>query len=303
MSGKLIKNYRDFPEWFKNKKYADLHTTEEWRYEIKLRAVIDALLLKSNIGPLGEKQFVDWISQEDFPLAYCSGVNEPIIDMSICDVLYLNKCIRNSSVAFDITKIDELFSEGLRVLPEVPNGRLIPYEYERMLDDVIRTTDDDTFDWLNGSAFEHWPGVNPWLSYANALEGRPISVDTELDDKTLVESFKGWLANVRKEESEKVKRPYSESDFEKWNRYKLLQVFDIDAWSKITGVRITDNALASVLWPDNDMDAEDISPLDRLRKVTRRTILSVISYKSACRLASQVEIEIASQEESGKKMC
>ena len=66
----------------------------------------------------------------------------------------------------------------------------IPYDYEKMLQDTVDDIDDDMFDWLDSNAYKYWPGVNPWLSYCDAFHGRPLTVDTDLDDKTLVESLR-----------------------------------------------------------------------------------------------------------------
>ena len=47
-----------------------------------------------------------------------------------------------------------------------------------------------------------------------------------------------------------------------WRKYKILQVYDLDTWSKFHDIKITDATIAKVLWPDDDPDAEAISPID-----------------------------------------
>ncbi len=305
MERRLVKKYKDFPGWFKSKSYKDIYSAENWLYEIRLRTTIRSLLL-SRHAPEGIRldSFVNWISEERSPMGLYRQIDEefkPVRDMSVHDALFFSVCARSQQHACNFVKIDELIGEGLRILPEVANSPshvLIPYEYEKKLQDTVEDIDDDVFDWLDSNAYKYWPGANPWLSFRDAFHGRPITVDTYLDDKTLIESFKKWLKNARQEESEKAIRPFSDQDFEKWNRYKILQVFDIDAWSMMAGIKVTDSALANVLWPDTDRNAEDISPLDRLRKVTRKTISSVINDKAAYRLA----VQMTSQNTVNEKM-
>ncbi len=318
MEGRLIKNHRDFPEWFKNKVYPDLHTTQDWHSQLVLRIVIKMIFISGDkyhaqAMNSSEKEYIRWVTTSpheyltktlyDLPIEEFSIKDPPVDDLSIHDAVFFSQCIRNSEMPVKAKQVEKVLAEGFKILPDIINNpeKSIPKGYETKALDLL--ADDDVNDWFSGDAFKCWSGVNPWLGWgaARAIHGRPITVDTSLDDKTLVDSFKMWLKMVREEESRKAAKPFTSKDFDRWNRYKILQVLDIDVWSKITGNKITDSALAGFLWPDNDLDAEDISPLDRLRKVTRKTITSVISTKTLRRLAAQVEAEKANHEESGIK--
>ena len=91
---------------------------------------------------------------------------------------------------------------------------------------------------------------NPWLSYGRPLNGFPITVDTQFDDETIVSFFKQWLAEKRKTEGERARRPFLQSDFDDWEYYKVREIFDLETWAEIINVKIPDNVIAQFLWPN-----------------------------------------------------
>ena len=78
-----------------------------------------------------------------------------------------------------------------------------------------------------------------------------------------------------------------------WERYKVLQVFDLDMWTLATGIRINDPVIANTLWPAGNEGSEDINTISRLRLVTRATkIPSIISINNLLRLKGMIGSEV-----------
>ncbi|MEJ1418235.1 MAG: DUF6387 family protein [Candidatus Sedimenticola sp. (ex Thyasira tokunagai)] len=218
MNGKLIKSYRDFPEWFKEKVYEETIDPTDWIKEIKFRFAMHALFVEHKIyqGETAADDFGDFMSDKD-PFAGKEA--------------YYNETMKNIQ-----QPVREIFGN-------------IDHE-----------------------------------------SGMPVTIDLDVDDETIIESVKELLKIVRDLEGD-FKRPYAEKDFNKWSEYKILQVHDLDMWYMISGKKITDNALASVLWPDSEARDKEFSPIDRLRKVSREKIKKIITLRTIHKLEAQISIE------------
>ncbi len=312
MGGKLIKNYRDFPEWFKEKEYPLIDSLDGWHAELKLRFVLRSLFSKANTGDKGaENRFIETITHEHPFVGDYDDVPddpEPVNDISILEVLYLHSCIDSAGYEKISDKWREMFLEIMdNLVPQVDaDSPVLSHSLESALSTYIGDTflpishDDEEYeasekeyDALDELTHMLAPPTAPYLSYRHVFSSRPVAVNLEFDDKTLKDAFSKWLAEARQEEGDpKIKRQFTTTDFIKWNKYKVLQVFDLDMWAFLSGTKITDNAIASVLWPDNDKDAEDITPIYRLRKVARVTVKTLLEKKTIDRLSTQLGKEL-----------
>ena len=156
---------------------------------------------------------------------------------------------------------------------------------------------DENFAVFEDSAYEKYLKYSPYFIDGPLLSGIPITVNLACDDKTLLETFSKWLKEKRQVENIKSRRPFTESDYSDWKKYKILEVFDLDIWAEFFNYKITDAAMAKTLWPDGDLDAEDISPIDRLRKTTRGKIQKIINPLMVKKIFSQIVQEEEYDEE------
>ena len=80
-------------------------------------------------------------------------------------------------------------------------------------------------------------------------------------------------------------------DFEDWQKYGVLPVFDLDMWARLEEVRIADRVIARAVWPEDTDDIDNFDPIERLRKVTRKKrIPQAISWATVNRLSTQYGI-------------
>lgn len=130
---------------------------------------------------------------------------------------------------------------------------------------------------------------NPLLSHGRPLNGYPITVDTRIDDETLVKSFRAWLKKRRDVDEEKARRPFNQNDFDDWAHYKIREYFDLEVWAAMTNVKVLDRVIAEYLWPNS---SDSFSPLDVLRTTTRKKTEEIFSYPTCLRLFSQLRMEL-----------
>jgi hypothetical protein len=153
------------------------------------------------------------------------------------------------------------------LLSEMPDGRRITREILR----ARRAIDTDTILAPKSSSPLQLSKVKSISDFSaqvrdplrRMVSGAPVAVDLAMDDATLIEDFKSWLANARKREPGHAK-PIQDGQFKEWARYQVLAAFDLTLWSKVTGHRYTDETIADALWPGSRVDN-----VERLRKVTR----------------------------------
>lgn len=127
----------------------------------------------------------------------------------------------------------------------------------------------------------HWDVIGPRL---------PIMVNVNLDDETLKLAFSVWLAGVRGQSGEQ-KTGFTDKHLEDWQKFGVLQAFDLMMWSKVAKVPYTDAFIAQAIWPDNKADAGDyVDRTDRYRKVTKPKVSRLFTVWEAQRLENQVRL-------------
>jgi len=306
MPHKTIKSVKDFPDWFFEKDYDIPDTTIRWAGELNVRVFL-SLFLKSNKRKDSEDH-LNWflnckngnfISQGLF----ASNVGESISDLSIFDAIILSSFIWKSDYENIIDEVkaalkttEEFYSES----DNTPLKALIRSRYfDEIAGDYIMDSfdSDENFTVFEDSAYEKYLKYSPYFIDGPLLSGIPITVNLACDDKTLLETFSKWLKEKRQVENIKSRRPFTESDYGDWKKYKILEVFDLDMWAEFFNYKITDAAMAKALWPDGDLNAEDISPIDRLRKTTRGKIQKIINPLMVKKIYSQIAQEYNEEEE------
>jgi hypothetical protein len=123
------------------------------------------------------------------------------------------------------------------------------------------------------------------IHFSEVLHGVPLTIDITQDDETLKLAFRVWLAGTRAIVGQ-AKRPIGAKEFSEWKEYRILQVFDLEFWGRLNGLRYSDSLLARILWPDAEVDAEE-----RLRKVSRKKMLEIFQdWSFVSRFWQQLEL-------------
>ncbi|MEL0098941.1 MAG: DUF6387 family protein [Opitutae bacterium] len=299
----IIKSPSGFPDWFFKKDYNFPNTTRNWTCEINLR-VFTELFIQRNSREDSEKHlnfcfsdnFASSVTRELYP-----ENGDTIIDMPIIDALILNAFIWKPEYQKIIETIN-LTIEGMKgYYPDEESDDLQAFTRSRWLHDRASSNiydeimgndfdDDDKYSVFWCPAYDEYTSCHSWLKNGELLSGKPISVNLACDDETLKKSFAAWLKTQR-EESHKSRKPFTISDYEDWQRFRILQVFDLDIWAEFYDKKITDAAMAKALWPDGMVDSEEVSPIDRLRKVSRDKLKKIINPQTVKRLWAQLDVE------------
>jgi hypothetical protein len=131
---------------------------------------------------------------------------------------------------------------------------------------------------------ENHPDDITWVVNC-ALDGHfPVSVNLELDDKSLISAFTAWLSDIRSERpTQKPKNPLKDRDYEGWQKFKILEAFDLLLWAEIVEAHYTEELLANILWPDE----LQVDTRDRYKKVTKVKIKEAISWPMINQIAAQ----------------
>lgn len=81
-----------------------------------------------------------------------------------------------------------------------------------------------------------------------------VDVQAPLDQ--LISSFTAWVREVKQRQNQKFagKRAFGNSDFAKWDHYRILPYFDLKLWSKINNIRFPEWYYVDLLFKDRDGD-------------------------------------------------
>jgi len=319
MEDKLIRSPGELPEWFITKDYNIPNRLNTWAYEINARFWLK-LSLHSMDKEKGEEQLNFFLMNKGapfgiHPLYDYLDIESSVGDLTIFDVIALKtfiwkqkyeeiaqslKEVVDNSKAYYDSKFDFVSDGELKeILGTRGLGSASEFIFQDSLNldnDPLDSDNDSAFDIFFCPAFLDYEEYNHLIGESLILSGRPITVDLSFDDKTIIEDLKKWLKNNRKNGGKITKNPYTEKDMNDWRKYKILQVFDLDTWSKFHGIKITDATIAKVLWPDDDPDSEAISPIDRLRKVTRKKIIEIMNPIAVRKLLAQGSAELTREQ-------
>ncbi len=287
------------PDWLKTRKYPKGLSDIDWYRSIRQRQLVGDLMTTRNAShsdphPMtdhGKETLLSILKSDPRPDSLIFWISQsalPVGDLSASEALYISTVITDADLQVFSEKFASLMSRWESATQEDQNGPTPLFgEYERHLERFFEEFDASPFSCkLEQSVDTLLPDHgNPWLSYGRPLNGHPITVDTQYDDKTLVEEFKKWLAEKRQVEGERVKRPFNQNDIDDWEYYKIRQIFDLECWAALSGVRILDRVMVQLLWP-NPID--DFSPIDVLRTTPRKKVQEVFAFNVVVRFFGQM---------------
>ena len=214
--------------------------------------------------------------------------NKAINELTVGEALYFSSATTDSDVLRIRESLNSLLAVWHSTWKEIGGTGQ---------DTLLRTWDE--IDELSLSEKWNWPARQfvadlayqpPFLM--NVDNGLPITVDLHFEDETIIEHFRSWLNEERRRTGERARRPFRQDDFDDWEHYKIRELFDLETWARLKGVRIPDNVLANALWPT---PPQDISPLDVLRTTTRKKVGQVFSEIAADRFYRQLYLERGEQ--------
>ena len=222
----------ELPDWFKSKIYKKNLTDAQCYVEINFRTM---LLAWDRLD--GERDTA--FARDDFdraiklkinptsPLLHIPGAHNPIEDLTALEATYLAATYRahRPSSAGLMEELNQLIALWKIEREDPPEPGMVSYRYEKAVETFFEGLRKD--EKLETTYFDAGDLANPFLSYAQAINGVPLVVDTEFDDQTLIASFKKWLADVRLQSNEKIKRPFKQDDYDDWAYYKIREVYDL----------------------------------------------------------------------------
>ena len=99
----------------------------------------------------------------------------------------------------------------------------------------------------------------------------PVMVDLNVQDKLLVESFKQWLKNTRKETHTEITH-YKKIDFESWIKFGVLPWLDLTIWQQAADISIPNRVMADAIYPTGEGGEEAV------RKTTKPLANNLIGH-------------------------
>lgn len=295
---KRITSVSELPDWFRNRPYKKRLRSVDWYREVRSRQVLADMLKRrpndAQIGEESQKVLLELLKKDARPdslIFFVSQSSRPVHDLTAGEALYFRSVTRDEDLIEFGKKFDALLSLWLKVLKEDPEGPTPLFgEYEHQIgiffDELEKHPCAGKLDEPIEKSLD---GVgNPWLSYGRPLNGSPITIDTQYDDETIINYFKSWLAEKRKTEGERLRRPFLQNDFDDWEYFKIREIFDLETWATLMNVKILDKVIAHSLWPN---PSDDFSPIDVLRTTARKKVKEVFSFNVVVRLYGQLLLE------------
>lgn len=298
-----ITSVKDLPDWFKNKTYATNLNIIDWFREIRKRQKVLDLYefgkkYRDSTGKNSEESRETLLSlllatpRPDSLIYSVSQNNRPVYDLTASEALYFRSAIRDDDLLQLGKKYDELMSLWHKALDEMGTDDPTSFfgEYEHQIAIFFEKFDENSYAKKFDEPIEKFLEDigNPYLSYGRPLNGSPITVDTQYDDETIITHFKNWLAEIRRNEGERIRRPFTQKDLDDWELYKIRQIFDLEMWASIMHVKINDKVIADSLWP---YAPDNFSPIDVLRTTARKKIKDVFNFNVVVRLYGQLSLE------------
>jgi len=283
---KRIKHVSELPEWFKLEKYEFTKNLDAlgWYEQFYVRGTFlyHARDMRKN----------NEIFPEDFKQAMRASRENPNTDIEN-DPRLANYCTLDSSQPpHPLKTLKQKRAAGLKAIKSITMRDYVGFKFlirpERLqyIEDWYKLPD---------SKKETHPKDAPWFNepisysftpmYGKALD--TINVNLRLPDTFLIESFKEYLAEKRKEVQVYSKKHLHESDFKNWINYGVLPYLDLIIWGIETETQIPNRVLADVLYPHGEKNEETI------RKTTSQLAELLLDSKNIFQLIMQAAKEIA----------
>jgi Family of unknown function (DUF6387) len=275
--GKLIKRVEQLPEWFPLPVYADSLTAPQWHHELTMRLAVHTAHQNTGDTQKSISRFHSLIvnskyRDKDGANGLLSGNKDleqawPVRDLSAFDAAYLSTLMSRSKTGTKVMADTRRFNRQKRT-----------HELATHAPPLIAVARRRPF-----TAFIN-DKTEP-IHFSEVLHGVPLTIDITQDDETLKLAFEVWLAGARAVLGP-AKRPIGDREFSEWKEYGILQVFDLEFWGRLNGLRYSDSLLAKVLWPNAEVDTEE-----RLRKVSRKKATEIFQdWTVATRLWRQLDL-------------
>lgn len=299
---KRIKSVSELPDWYKHRSYRKRLSKVDWFREIRMRQSVVRLLEMDqadghSLDDLSDSsrkillRFLETAPHPSSPIFFISQSNRPVHALTAEEAIYLRSAIRDEDLSQFGKEYDRLLSLWHKACDEDPEGPTPLFgEYEHQLEKFVDELEKHPYAGKLEQPIESvLDGVgNPWLSYGRPLNGSPITIDTQYDDETITSYFKSWLAEKRRAEGERVRRPFVQNDFDDWEYFKIRELFDLETWATVMNVKILDKVIAHALWPN---PSDSFSPIDVLRTTARRKVKDVFNFNVVVRLYGQLLLE------------
>jgi len=293
-----IKSTSDLPEWFTDRNYKTKLSKADWFREVRTRQIVADFLSRAHLLQNGftEKNRKFFLSKLDPPphpaLLFPRSPTRPVRDLTAEEVIYLKAAMNDDDLRQFSSQYDELLLHWHKANEEDPDGPTPLFgKYEERFAKFIDDIEDNPLaDKLDQSAENFLKNLgHPWLGYSGPLNGSAITIDTQFDDETILEFVKRWLAEKRAQDGQRLRRPFSQNDFDDWERFKIRQIFDLEVWSTVMNVQIYQRVIAQFLWPDA---SDDFSPIDVLRTTARKKANDIFKSNVGDHLYCQLLIEL-----------
>lgn len=300
---KTIKSVNDLPDWFKQTKYEKNLDAVGWYREIRRRVyalgVIEEFKRRSFADVAIQRAFTMFYSGwgKDNPFYNLPDAGKPVSDLTKLEAMFIAASLDNERSIEAQQHYRELirtFYEGV----ERPGVKLFGQDYEKKIDAFLEKygSEDEplrepVYNIAVKSEVKHLflSHVRVWLPHGQPLKGYPVVIDTSHDDETILASVQQWLAQRRKEDGIKAKRPFNDKDFSDWAYYRIREVLDLETWAQLNDVNILDAVMAAALWPH---EPDEMDTVAVLRTTTRKKVKEVFQNEVCLRLYAQLKHEI-----------
>ena len=261
------------PDWFTPELYKYESTSEYWLQEIERRLRAQVCAGRADKDLVAEFFLKTVIHPDDDAPEYGKireNIRRPVSTLSVFEAVYFTKLAmddRSQQRSFELAS-------------------MCAKDPEKALLEVSR----DQIDEINKPDSLKNPASGRNLYFLN---GRvPCSIDIELDDKTLKKAFEDWLAYFRGRPTltRKLRNPIEKKEFSHWSKFRVLTAFDLQFWSQLGFIKLTDAVIGRLLWPDQDPSKQLGNVVDttgRYRKTTKPLVNHVISWRLYERLRYQ----------------
>jgi Family of unknown function (DUF6387) len=256
--GKIIKRVEQLPGWFPLPVYSDSLTAPQWHHELAMRLAVHTAHRNTGNTQKAISSFHSLIVDSKYrdkngSNGLLSGERDlsrawPVQELSAFDAAYL-------SALMSRRKTGKKVLHGARRFNRLKRTHELAIKASPLMAAARRRS---FADFINDRTER--------IHLSEVLHGVPLTIDLTQDDETLKLAFQVWLAGAR-EILGQAKRPIGDKEFVEWKEYGILQVFDLEFWGRLNGLRYSDALLAKMLWPDAEVDAEE-----RLRKVSRKKV-------------------------------
>jgi hypothetical protein len=256
--GKIIKRVEQLPGWFPLPVYSDSLTAPQWHHELAMRLAVHTAHRNTGNTQKAISSFHSLIVNSKYrdkngSNGLLSGKRDlrrawPVQELSAFDAAYL-------SALMSRRKTGKKVLHGVRRFNRLKRTHELAIKASPLMAAARRRS---FADFINDRTER--------IHLSEVLHGVPLTIDLTQDDETLKLAFQVWLAGARAILGQ-AKRPIGDKEFVEWKEYGILQVFDLEFWGRLNGLRYSDALLAKVLWPDAEVDAEE-----RLRKVSRKKV-------------------------------